>query len=219
MLRILDLTLPAPQENLALEERLLAEADLATAAAAVSEVIRFWEAERPCVVVGRRGNIALEVDEGACKAAGIPILRRVTGGGAVLLAPGCLNYALVLSLERRPELRDVRASYATILGAVAGALAVDDLSIRGRSDLALGNRKVGGSSQKRARAALLHHGTIMCSMDLALMAKVLRTPPRPPEWRAGRSHLDFTGNLPLAVAEAKKRLATGLLRSFSNGAG
>ena len=43
-------------------------------------------------------------------------------------------------------------------------------------------------------------------MDLSLIPRYLREPPRQPEYRAGRSHLAFVGNLPLSNDEIKQRL-------------
>ena len=42
-----------------------------------------------------------------------------SGGGAVSLGPGCLNYSLIFSLERRPAWRDVRRSVREILSRMA----------------------------------------------------------------------------------------------------
>ena len=73
----------------------------------------------------------------ACRDDGVPVLRRFSGGGAVVLGPGCLNYAVALSLVSRPELADVAASFQFILGRIVAALDVPGLSIAGETDLAL----------------------------------------------------------------------------------
>ena len=86
------------------------------------EVLRFWERPRPAVVLGAGCRLADDVHEAACRADGVPVLRRASGGGTVLLGPGCLLYTLVLDSERAPELAGIRSSYAFILGRVAEAL-------------------------------------------------------------------------------------------------
>ena len=103
------------------------------------------------VVVGRSGVISNEVEREACAADGVAVLRRDSGGGAVLLGPGCMSYSLLLSVEKHPRLRDVRLSYRLILGCLVRALAVPGLEIRGVSDLAIGGRKVSGNAQRRGR--------------------------------------------------------------------
>src|SRR5437667_5341974 len=90
-MRFLDLTLPTAAENLALDEALLLEAE----AGRGGEVLRLWEWSRYAVVLGAGCRLA-EVDEAACAADAVPILRRASGGGTVLLGPGCLCYTLVL---------------------------------------------------------------------------------------------------------------------------
>ena len=100
-MRYLDLTLPTPEENLALDEALLDEAELSEGP---TETLRFWEAGGEMVVVGRSSVVDDEVRVEACRRAGVPILRRASGGAAVLAGPGCLMYAAVLDCRRRPEL-------------------------------------------------------------------------------------------------------------------
>src|SRR5688572_23295776 len=103
MLRLLDLTLPTPEENLALDEALLLalEQDLAGGAGPPPplETLRFWESPVPFVVLGVSGRLREEVDREACARAGVPVLRRASGGGTVIQGPGCLNFSLALSLE------------------------------------------------------------------------------------------------------------------------
>ena len=88
MFRVVDRTFDSPEENLAFDDMLLAEAE---------ETIRFWESSTPFLVLGRSGRADQEVNLAACEADGIPVLRRSSGGGTILQAPGCLNFALILS--------------------------------------------------------------------------------------------------------------------------
>ncbi|HEY8505265.1 MAG TPA: lipoate--protein ligase family protein, partial [Gemmataceae bacterium] len=197
----LDLTLPTLEENLALDEALLAEGEDSGA-----EVLRFWEWPGYAAVLGAGGQVALEVDEGACRAGAVPLARRSSGGGTVLLGPGCLLFSLVLRLDRAAELRSVAGSYGWILGRVARALeplAGGRVEHAGTSDLAVAGRKFSGNSQHRKQRCLLHHGTILYAFDLERVGRYLRMPERVPEYRAGRGHRDFLRNL-AAPADALK---------------
>lgn len=176
--------------------------------------LRFWECDEVAVIVGRSGIVRAEVYEDRCWRDNVPIVRRASGGGSVVVGPGCLNYSLVLSLDRRPELRNVPSSYAIILGHIAAALALPGLEVRGLADLTLNDRKVSGSAQRRGRRTLLHHGTFLCDFDLRLMERYLRTPPRAPAYRRGRAHVDFVVNLPLPTQTVRQRLA-GAWPTFS----
>jgi len=202
---LLDLTLRTPEENLALDEALLASAEGGTGPTSDREVLRFWESPEPFVVLGVSEKLA-GVKLGACDAAGVPVLRRSSGGGTVVQGPGCLNFALVLSLEARPSLRDVTRSYAEVLGRTARALG-PEVEAAGTSDLAVRGMKVSGNSQKRTRGWLLHHGTILLGFDLALIERYLEEPAKQPAYREGRGHGAFVKNMDLPVEEAKRRIA------------
>jgi lipoate-protein ligase A len=175
---------------------------------ATGYLCRTWETARPAVVLGRNGSVADDVIQDACRRDGVPVLRRFSGGGTVILGPGCLNYALAVSLVSYPAFEDVAASFSTILQQVAALLNVTGLAVAGVTDLALDGRKVSGNAQRRGRRALLHHGTLLYAFDAGLAARYLRDPDRQPAYRAVRPHTAFLGNLPLSrpVIEAGLRL-------------
>ena len=112
-----------------------------------------------------------------------------------MLGPGCLCYAAVVSLVRRPSLADVEQSYAEILDGMLQSLAWPGAKVIG-SDLVLGDRKFAGHAQRRGRHALLHHGAILYDFNLDLMA-VLREPRRRPHYRGTRRHGEFVCNAPI----------------------
>ena len=200
--RLLDLTLDTPEENLALDEALLLRAR-----GRGGEILRLWESPVPFVVLGVAGRLRDEVDVEAARRDGIPVLRRASGGGTVLQGPGCLDFALVLSLEDRPELRDVTRSYVHILETVAAAVAPGEILQSGTSDLPRGAFKVSGNAQKRTRDMLVHHGTLLYDFDIDAMARYLREPERQPDYRRRRPHGEFVRNLPVARATIAARLA------------
>jgi lipoate-protein ligase A len=203
-MRFLDLTLPTLAENLALDEALLLEAEDGQG----GEVLRLWEWPRPAVVLGAGCWLATDVDEAACRAGGVRVLRRTSGGGTVLLGHGCLSYSLVLPLDRSPALADITASYRYILGTVRDALdgLLPGIELAGTSDLAAAGRKFSGNAQQRKRHHLLHHGTLLYDFDLGLVGCYLRLPARRPEYRGERGHAEFLRNFPVTADVLRHRL-------------
>jgi len=199
----LDLTLPTAAANLALDEALLLEAEDGS----TGEVLRFWEWPESAIVLGAGGQLAVDVDESACTADSVPILRRASGGGTVLLGRGCLLFSLILAYDRDPALRDVNSSYRYILDRIAAPLRsiADYLEHAGTSDLAVGGLKVSGNAQQRKRHYLLHHGSILYSFDHSLITRYLRMPDKQPAYRESRTHDAFVTNLP-ADRETLERL-------------
>lgn len=173
-------------------------------------VLWMWESRAECVVLGQSGRAERDAYVDRCEAEGVSIVRRCSGGGAVLLGPGCLVYSLVLPFEWWPELRDVRHSKRWVMDRVRRALAVDGLRVEGISDLALDGRKVSGNAQRRSSAAVLHHGTVLYGFDVSRVGGYLKMPEKQPEYRAGRGHEEFLTNLPLGVEEIRR----GLVREF-----
>lgn len=205
-MHLLDLTLPTPAENLACDEALLEDC-----AARGDAVLRFWESPVPCVVVGYANAVAREADRAACAAAGVPVLRRCSGGGAVVLGPGCLNYSLVLPFGAAPELATAGGTNAFILRRLAtalGALLGGEVTWAGDSDLVWRGRKCSGNAQRRRRTHLLFHGTVLLGLDLTLVARLLPLPSRQPAYRAARGHGEFLVNLPLRAEAVKGALAS-----------
>jgi lipoate-protein ligase A len=205
-MRFLDLTLPAPADNLALDEALLLQAEELASAGLDTEVLRLWEWPAHAVVLGAGCRLAEDVNEPACLAGGVPILRRSSGGGTVLLGAGCLCYSLVLRFEREPALTQIGTSYRYILGRLLEALAVEAGEQAGISDLVSAGRKFSGNAQQRKRDHLLHHGTILYAFDLDCVERFLRVPPRQPEYRAGRAHGEFLRNVSPGGEEVRRRL-------------
>lgn len=187
------------EEQLALDEALLEEAHLGRI---TEPVVRTWMAAAPAVVVGSSSRIDDEVDRAACLSAGVPIVRRPSGGLTVVLGPGCLMWSVVAPLpaEQPPAIERL---HAALLEPLVAALVAAGRPVvrRGSSDLAVpaadGERKVSGNALRIRRGAVLYHGTLLDAFDLRLVSRFLRHPPREPEYRSGRDHACFLANLGL----------------------
>lgn len=208
---LLELTLPTPAENLALDEALLEAAERNELA---GETLRIWESPQMAVIIGRSSKRSEEVDVGYCETHQIPILRRSSGGAAIVMGAGCLMYGVVLSLERRPELRMIDRAHQFVLGRIRDALAVSlkGVELCGISDLAAQERKFSGNSLRVGRKHLLYHGTLLYDFPVARVGACLKSPPRQPEYRAGRSHGEFVANL----VATRDQLRQALVRAFES---
>lgn len=144
---------------------------------------------RPAAVSLGRAQGPDAVDDEAVRALGLDVVRRSTGGGAILHEEDEVTYAVVLPLDRVP--RDLPASFAHLSAGVVEALralglAPDVASGPSRADEALcylrhqgtnvfvGGRKISGGAQRRTSTAVLQHGTVIVSRDAARWARVFR---------------------------------------------
>jgi lipoate---protein ligase len=205
---LIDLTLPSPAGNLALDEALLDSAEAGDG----GEALRFWESPTPFVVVGYANKIATEVNVAACEAKGIPILRRCSGGGTIVQGPGCLNYAVILRITDTGATRSIQTANEYVMERTHDAIqsAIGNrqsaISISGHTDLALGNLKFSGNAQRRRKHFLLFHGSLLLNFDLMLITELLNMPSLQPDYREGRAHEKFITNLGLPAPDVKRAI-------------
>jgi lipoate-protein ligase A len=210
----LDLNLATPAEILAADEALLDWAESGQG----DELLLFWEPRETFVVVGYANKVATEVNVAACEQRGVPIFRRCSGGGTVVQLPGGLNYSLLLRIDEHLPTHNISSTNDYIMEkncaaieALADKLKTQNpkpkISIRGHTDLCLGDLKFAGNSQRRRKNFLLFHGTLLLNCDLHLITELLKMPSLQPDYRASRSHQDFVTNLNLPAETVKVALA------------
>lgn len=147
-----------PFFNLSAEEYFLCEKD--------EDFFLLWQNE-PCIVIGRNQNAADEINRGYVRARSLPVVRRITGGGAVYHDAGNLNFSFIINGEPnraklcRPVIKVLRS-----LGIVA--------EISGRNDILVGGRKVSGTAMCSHGGRSLFHGTLLISADLEAMSEALK---------------------------------------------
>jgi lipoate-protein ligase A len=204
-MQLCDLTLPTPEENLACDEALL---DLCEAGG-TGPLLRLWEPAQYFVVLGYANHAAREANLPFCQTNAIPVLRRCTGGGAVLQGPGVLNYSLILPHDPSGPCHSIAATNAFILERHRAALTPllsAPVERQGQTDLTLGGLKFSGNAQRRQRRCLLFHGSFLLNLDFDLLGQALPLPSRQPAYRANRSHADFLVNLKLPAPTLKLAL-------------
>jgi len=203
----LDLTFTAPAENLAADEAVLDWCE----SGAGEETLLFWEPRETFVVVGYANKVATEVNVAACEAKKIPIFRRCSGGGTVVQMAVGLNYSLILRIEENGPTRSITSANQFIMeknrAAIQTLLPASKVSVRGHTDLCLGDVKFAGNSQRRRKNFLLFHGTLLLDCDLDLISELLLMPSLQPDYRASRPHSDFVTNLNLPAEKIKAALA------------
>jgi len=189
-----DTTLSTPAENLALDESLLYQINQQDSRGC----LRIWEIDQYAVILGSSNQVAENVNQSACQQDRIPVLRRCTGGGTVLLGPGCFIYSLFLRITAEQHLAGIEVTTREILNRISGTLnqlrPELNVEVRGISDLTVEGHKFSGNSQRWLTTTLLHHGTILYDFDLDRIPRYLTSPEREPEYRSQRNHLEFVIN-------------------------
>lgn len=157
-----------PAWNLALEEHLFN-----LSGQSGRNFVMFWK-NRPSVIVGRFQNTVEEINEKAVKAAGVKVVRRPTGGGAVYHDLNNLNYSLIVAHNKIEEF-DFRALAQPVLTVLRRLGVPAELS--GRNDLTVGGKKFSGTAQQAGATSVLYHGTLLYDTNLERLSEMLRVDP------------------------------------------
>ncbi len=180
--------------NMAMDERLLSEA----VRGGVPPMLRFYGWSPPAVSLGRFQDESTAVDAGACARQGIDIVRRITGGRAVLHDRE-LTYSVISPQGSGLFPNDVLGTYKVI---AAGLLAgLRNLGVQAEMvsrperpgkpmkrsgkeaacfaspswyEITVSGRKIVGSAQRRVAGAFLQHGSVLIDYDPQFEASVIR---------------------------------------------
>jgi lipoate-protein ligase A len=179
--------------NMSVDEDLLARAQ----AGEQTPVLRFYTWQPRAITIGRFQKIEKAVNHSACERLGIEIVRRVTGGRAVLHDQE-LTYSIVSRIDNPLFPQNILGTYKVIAeGLLAGFRNLGipaEIVARGTRSAALvkkepentacfsspswyeivvNGKKIAGNAQRRLSHAFLQHGSILIGFDPALEAEVI----------------------------------------------
>jgi len=143
-------------------------------------IVRFYQWQPYCISVGM--NQSLEsIDVGRCRADGIDVVRRPTGGRAVLHAEE-LTYSVILPESNLGSIHEVYRRLSEALAEGLRAVGIEAAVVRCGDDLRahyrtttsascfsssteyeiqVKGKKIVGSAQRRSDGAMLQHGSIL----------------------------------------------------------
>jgi len=154
-----------PTFNLAAEEWLMTRTE--------DEIFMLWR-NQPAVIVGRNQNTLSEIDENFTRSRGIPVVRRMSGGGAVFHDLGNINFTFIQNASPEGGL-DFQRFTAPIQQALLNMGVHAEFS--GRNDLLIEGKKFSGNAQHFHGNRVLHHGTLLFSSDMTDLSGALRVDP------------------------------------------
>lgn len=178
----------------------------AVAAGDSPPTLRFYQWEPPCLSLGRRQPLS-GVDLERCARDGVDVVRRATGGlailhtdeltysvattpddpraaGAILDAYRALSRGLVAGLR----LLGIPAEMSPVVPAGAQGTSAACFEVPSAYEIVAGDRKLIGSAQVRAQGRVMQHGSLPLRGDIARIVDYLRYE-TPGERESLRAHL------------------------------
>ena len=156
---------------------------------------RIYEPVSLSAVLGASGRPEQDLLLGHLESDGVPWMRRRGGGGTVVLGPGQVVLAVVTEVSSPFRNREYAAAINAWFVEALFDLGVAGVHPEGISDLAIGQKKIVGTSIYRTRLTLFYQASLLISNDIALFTRYLAMPVKVPEYRRGRSHEDFCTTL------------------------
>lgn len=131
----------------------------------------------PTALIGRHQELGTELDLEYCRAHGICVGRRITGGGAIYLDEGQLGWALVFARRTlgSAALGDVAQAICEAVAMGLGRFGLD-ARYRPRNDIEVGGRKVSGTGGFFDGDTLIYQGTVLVDLNPERMLGALRVP-------------------------------------------
>lgn len=182
--------------NMALDEALLHS----VAEGQSEPVLRFYRWSPATVTLGYAQSAVSDIDIDICQEAGFDIVRRTTGGRAVLHDQE-VTYSVIAPFNKGPFGNSVLDCYRVIsevLLAVLKTLGLPAQLVPGQAkggqrnsakavcfsapsqyELVVEGCKVAGSAQKRHGTFFLQHGSIPLELDLTLLGRILKVDSNP----------------------------------------
>lgn len=161
------------------------------------DYLLLWNSE-PSIVVGKYQNVFEEVNLMEARRQGVPVLRRISGGGTVYHDKNNLNYSMIMEYSR------VRFNgYDVFLEPMIQALNKMGISAAKRRscDIAIEGLKISGSAQTIKKNRILHHGTLLFDSDLHHLHELLRPSEGSFESKAVKSFRSPVTNIKEHVAD------------------
>ncbi len=213
--------------NMAIDEAIAR----AVQAGLVPPTLRFYGWQPPCLSLGQAQSVT-EVDMEACAAAGVDLVRRPTGGRAILHVDE-LTYS-VTAPESDPRVSgDIVTSYRKLSAGLLEGLHL--LHIPGvqsnppskpmtspicfeepsHYEITVNGKKLIGSAQMRKGGVLLQHGAIPLTGDLARICPLLATRPDPQRVQARATTVEAILGYAVSSDEAAAAIAQGFVHALA----
>ncbi|KAK6123302.1 hypothetical protein DH2020_042953 [Rehmannia glutinosa] len=157
----------------------------------------------PTIVMGISGKPQELLEIESILRDDIPVIRRFTGGGTVIVDQGTIFVTFICNKDAVPGLQSYPQpimSWSSLLYKkvfqgieISGfARMIDYASCTAvvLSDYVLGDRKFGGNAQSITKNRWVHHTSFLWDYEISNMG-YLKLPKRAPEYRQARDHLEF----------------------------
>ena len=154
-----------------------------------------WQPDQRYLVLGRSNEAVKSLIAETVDAYKVQVLKRPSGGEAVLLSPNMLVIALKVPLSMVQKAHDVFVIANDIIKKALTKEGIQNITSRGISDICIGEQKILGSAIFKKPDSVFYHAVLNVSEDVNLIERYLQHPKREPDYRKGRNHIAFVSSI------------------------
>ncbi|OVA08982.1 Biotin/lipoate A/B protein ligase [Macleaya cordata] len=145
----------------------------------------------PSIVMGMSGKPSELLELEPVIRDRVPVIRRFTGGGTVIVDSGTIFVTLICNKDDVPSVQPYPQPIMSWSSLLYNEVfqGIGDFHLR-ENDYVFGNRKFGGNAQSITKNRWIHHTSFLWDYDIKNMA-YLKHPTRTPKYRSERNHLEF----------------------------
>ncbi len=154
-----------------------------------------WQPDKSYLVLGQSNKIETSLITEKVESDNIIVLKRPSGGETVILTP---NTLVISAVFINPELKRPHQYFMVFNNLIIKGLlnaGINHVVHKGISDLAIGDKKIVGSSIYHKKDKLFYHAVLNVAESNENIEKYIRHPIREPDYRKGREHGEFVTSL------------------------
>lgn len=136
---------------------------------ATDDMCMIWINEKS-VIIGKHQNAFAEINYPFITSHHIPVIRRISGGGAVYHDNGNVNFTFIKKTGKTKSI-DFQ-QFTSIVIKFMKSLGIE-VNVNKRNSLFVGNHKFSGHAEHVFHDRVLHHGTILFETDLGVLQNCL----------------------------------------------
>jgi len=191
-----------PFINLALEEYCVRNLDMSV------DYLLFY-INKPAVIIGKHQNTIEEINTEYVSENNVPVVRRISGGGAVYHDEGNLNFSF-MTKHSQQSIHNFKLFTEPVIR-VLNELGVN-AELNGRNDITVSGKKISGNAQFTDTRSMFSHGTLLFDSNLDNVVRALNVNPEKIESKGIKSIRSRVANIrdfitgSMSIGEFKEKI-------------
>jgi len=154
-----------------------------------------WQPDKTYLVLGQSNKAETSLDVKAVLEDHITVMKRPSGGETVILTPNTVVIAVSFATETLKNPKEYFRKINQQIIEVLFLQGISNLHQKGISDIAIGEKKILGSSIYRKPNRVFYHAVLNVAEENSIIEKYILHPSKEPDYRKGRLHSEFVTSL------------------------